>query len=57
MKSIYDEYKEKLVKGLHNENVDYATTAQTIDDLEQMYEDEVGLEKLKELQRFYGLDE
>lgn len=57
MKNIYDEYKAKLVQDLHDVKVDYATTSQTIDDLEQMYEDEVGLEKLKELQRFYGLDE
>lgn len=58
MKNIYDEYKSKLVTGINQvmgEN--YVSAENSIDDLETTFSDQVGEEKLQDVQAYYGLDE
>lgn len=59
MKNLYDEYKAKLVSSINQVmGEDYVTVKRSvIDDLETTFAEQIGEEKLKEIQRHYGIDE
>ena len=58
MKSIYNEYKGKLVEGIDKvKGANYVDFNKSIiDDLEVTFADEVGKKELNDLQDYYGIE-
>lgn len=59
MEKKYDGYKDKLIEEINEAMGGLYVTFRSsiIDDLEAIYINEIGEDKLKKLQKYYGLDD